>query len=219
MTDNFKIFVDSKQDGLRVSTSLKIPTINSNRLPKIAVTGQIGFDVVTMKTWECYSITPILWRPIGGGGTGTGSTFDYALRKSGTQSIPSGVETTITSFSIAAPYFDNTSGWNPGSGVYLADATPHSFVITVKLSWAGGITNQGLRSIRIYYQPFIGPATKIGDTTDQAAPYLEDPTSQTATAGASMSPGDTIYVRAYQDSGVNLTIDAEGGYTGHRTNP
>ena len=220
MTENFGIRPLIRKTDVKIDEYLGMPIINSNKLSAAKGTlGSIAFDTVTSRTWEYYRTGPSPnWRPIGSGGT-AGENFDFSLKKSGTQNILSTTETVITSFTTGAPYFDNTSGgWNAGTGVYTADAIPHSFIISVKMSWIGGISNQGLRRIRIYYKPFGLAEQLVGEGSTQANPNLNDPTPQEVFAGVSMSPGDQVYVKAYHTAPVQLTLASTGVYVGHRTN-
>jgi len=220
MAENFGIKPRVRKTDVIVGEYLGMPIINSNKLSDAKGTlGSIAFDTVTARTWEYYKTgAPPNWRPIGSGSS-AGETFDFSLKKSGAQVIPSATETIITSFSTTAPYFDNTSGgWNVGTGVYTADAVPHSFLITAKMTWMGGTSNQGLRNIRIYYKPSLGPEVLVGPGSTQANPNLNDPTPQEVFAGVSMSPGDQVYVKAYHTAPVALTLADTGVYVGHRTN-
>jgi len=203
-----------------VSDVLRIPYINSNMLATTrGIKGQIAFDVITNKTFECINQFPVTWRPIGGGGGGgSGTVLDYSLHRTAIQPVPSSTEVVLNTYSVVLPYFDNTGCWNTATGIYTAD-TPHSLTIIADIAWTAGINNQGSRHLRIYYKPFAGLEQIIKEDITQANPSQFEPTPQHATIGAYMSPGDQVYVKVFQDSGVGLSIDASGSYTGHRTNP
>ena len=219
MTENFRIAPLIRAADVKASDSLSIPKINSNMLPIKGVAGQIAYDTVTRRTWECVENPPgvTTWRPISIGG-GSGSTTDFSLKKSGTQNIPSGVETIITSFSTTSPYFDITFSWNIISGVFTA-LVAQSMILDVDMTWAAGISNQGERSIRVYYKPFAGAEQLVKDSSTQASPSNSSPTTQDASVGIFLAAGDQVYVKALHNAGVSLTIDSTGTYSGHCSIP
>ncbi len=132
--------------------------------------------------------------------------------------VPSTTEVTLTSFTTASPYFDNTGPqWNTATGVYTT-TTPQSFVITVDISWTEGIDNRGTRILRIYYFPFVGVPQVVKIVETQANPNKLEPTPQIASVAVFLSPGDRVYATVYHDAPVSLSIDTSGTYSGHITN-
>lgn len=219
-TENFQVQPTYPAASVRVTNDLQVPLINSNKLQDLRGTvGQIAYDVVTGRMWECVRQGVIQWRPIGGGGGGGGSSLDYSLKKTSSQNVPPLTEVILTTFTSILPYFDNTGPqWNTATGVYTATAA-QAFIITAEIAWSANINNQGKRYLRIYYKPSVGPEVLVREVITQANPSQTEPTPQTATVGVALASGDQVYAKVYQDSGVNLSIDSSGAYTGHLTNP
>lgn len=218
--ENFQVQPTYPAASVRVTNDLQMPLINSNKLQDLRGTvGQIAFDTVTGKTWECVRQGSVQWRPIGGGGGGGGNSLDYSLKKTAVQNIPPLTEVVINTFSATLPYFDNTGPqWNTATGIYTATSA-QTFIITAEIAWAANVNNQGKRYLRIYYKPAVGPEVLVRETITQANPSQTEPTPQTATVGVALASGDQVYAKVYQDSAVNLSIDTSGAYTGHLTNP
>lgn len=218
-TENFGIWTQSKKTDLTITSSLNIPKINSNMLDNVRrKAGEVAYDVVTKRTWECVEDVGglLLWRPIAGGGGGSGSVKDFSLIKFNNQIIPSGTETTLTSFVAALPYFDSTGQWDSTTGVYTATEV-QTLILSVNVTWAPGVTNQGKRSIKIYHKPAASPQVLIKDSTTQASASMDYATTQIATVGVTLAVGDQVYVKAFQNSGFDIPIDNTGTLSGHRT--
>lgn len=218
--ENLQVQLTYPATSVNVSREFQLPIIDSNKLSQApGVLGGLAFDMTTGKTWECVRQFPVIWRPIGsGGGGGGGSSLDYGLKKTAPQNIPPLSEVVLNTFSTAIPYVDNTLQWNTATGVFTSTG-PQTFVITAEIAWAANVNNQGSRHLRIYYKPFVGPEQIVRETITQANPSQTEPTPQTASIGLALASGDQVYVKVYQNSGVNLSIDSSGAYTGHITNP
>jgi hypothetical protein len=221
MGENFAIEYSLNLDALNVMGILQVPYIKSGFLGQTPYArtqgGLIGFDIDTRKMWQQTNQGPG-WIPIGGGSSGAGMTIDYSLKKSASQSITSGLYTTLGSWSAATPYFDNTNLWNLGSGVYQADI-PHFLMINANVAWQGGITNQGRRTLQVIYKPLAQPEQILKEVSTQADADLNEETTQECSTGASLGTGDQIYVKVYQDSGLAINISSQSTLAGHRTNP
>lgn len=219
MGETLKIWKSFVGDVLDVPVAAAIAMIDSNRLQFTpTVFNGIAFDIITKKIWYCDNIGT-RWHPISNGSSGSGSTIDFALQKLGSQVIPPGIYTILTSFTTAAPYFDNTLLWNTGTGVYTASDTPHYIILTVDVSWAAGVSNQGSRTVQIIYKPFAAAEQILKEGTTQADPNINEPTTISITGGATLNLNDQIYVKVYHNALVPLTIDDNAGIVGHRTNP
>lgn len=219
MTENFGIRIQSRQADFSAYQSFNLPIINSNNLGNARRReGAIAYDVITKRTWECVEGVGgvLIWRPIASGGGGLGVVKDFSLKMISSQTIPSNADTILVGYTSALPYFDATGQWNPVTGIYTSTET-QSIVLNANFTWQPGATNQGERTIKIYKDPAVGPLTLIKSASTQANPSLSSPTTQFASVGTLLDPGDQIYVVAYHNAPQNVNIDPTSTLTGHRT--
>lgn len=144
------------------------------------------------------------WTSLDNGST---PTYIYA-KKSTTQSIPSGITTTITDWSNFTTL--NSSEWNATTGVFTATKPGYYFV-------SGGISySQNSSSIGIEFNAQLIKYT--GGTENYfATTWFFSPTTSTIykpTGNASgivqLNIGDQVYMKTYQNSGANQTIYSTG---------
>lgn len=141
-----------------------------------------------------------------------GLSKTYSILKNGNQSIFPNVNTVLSGWSVAPspPFSDNTGNWNLITGVYLA-SQPSTLNISVALSWAGGISNLGNRTVRIIYQPFAGLPFIAKESVTQADPNTNVATTQETAITLKMNIGDEAWIEVRHNAPINL--DISGGNT------
>lgn len=139
--------------------------------------------------------------------TGTSKTF--SLIKSGNQIVLPNVFTILTGWSIAPnpPYHDNTTNWALVGGIFTATGNV-ALIINVDISWLGGVSNLGNRTLRVIYQPFLGVPFVAKEAITQADPNTAVDTTQEACTCLLMSAGDEAWIEVRHTAPVNLTVSA-----------
>ena len=218
-SETLKVWKTFIGDRLDVSGSATLPTINSNLLSQTpTVLNGIAFDVVTKRLWYCDNIGT-RWHPVGTSASGSGSTFDFAMKKSGATSITPGIFTILPGWNTSPPYFDNALSWNPVTGIYTVTDGAHFVTLTADVSWAANVSNLGSRTVQIILKPLAGAEVILKESKTQADPNVSEPTTISVTGGAALNINDSIYIKVYHNAPIPLVIDATTTITGHRTNP
>lgn len=209
---SFKIFRDEVKNNLRVVGGQILPMINPATAPNLisGVGGGLAYDSTAKKVVYNDGSN---WIPLLSSGGGGSNVTSYSMFKNGDQTVTSLTTTIITGWSISPspPYHDNTLGWDMLTGIYTASA-PQTLSIDIDISWKGGISNLGRRTLQIVYQPSIGPSIVVTETVTQADPNTAVETSQIATTFIEMDDGDQAWVQVYHDAPINLIL-AGGNHT------
>jgi hypothetical protein len=219
---SIRVMRDIRPDTTQTLSQQTVPSIKSTSLPPnlIAQTGSgIAYDVITKRIYYNNGLT---WLPLAVAGGGAGGVFSYSFIKNLTQTIPSSTPTILTNWTFAPspPNHDNTGDWNVLTGIFTADAML-TLLIDANITWSGGITNQGMRTIQIVYKPSAGIPIVAKTMNCQGEPDTAIDTAQEASIALEMSLGDQAWVQVIHTAGVSLTIS--GGNTtslcGVRINP
>lgn len=195
---NFRIRNDSINTDLGITGTLSIPKYSSLSLPPTHPAGSVIYDNTSQRLYYSDGNMFIPLQQAGASGTNIDS-FSIILNTD--QNIISGVETTLLDFIAPVPY-STVPEWNLGSGVYTAN-TLQKTNFSVNVEWSGGVTNLGKRYIRIYLNGGVQP---VKEESTQADPNKLIPTSQNTSVTLTLSPGDYVEIKVFQDSGLAIPI-------------
>jgi len=201
----FGIEKDARIKSLRVSDRHQLPGILSNNPPPGHQSGRgggIAYDLVTERP---YYSDGFIWLPIGTSAPGTVGSYSFV--KDGAQYIPRITNTTIGIWEImSSGVYHTLFGWDLFTGIYTA-TTDEVLTLEVNISWGGGISNLGDRTLRIQHMKFGFPGwTTVKEAITQADPDLKVQTSQECQIHARISQGDSIRITVEQDSPISLPI-------------
>ena len=141
-------------------------------------------------------------------GSGGAVTQGYSFSKSGALGVLSGVETVITSWSIAgSPAYSTLAGWDLVAGIYTA-MIEENISVHVNMTWSSGFSTLGNRILRIQYKPNAGAWATIKEMVTQPDANIAIVTTQEACINALLQIGDSIRVAVFQDSGIAIDVTA-----------
>lgn len=198
----FKIYKDSRYD-----------TVDSTRFTQISVTpfnrfeypekGGLLYEPITE---QIFYADGTQWLPLMSGGGG-GTSVSYSIVKSGEQSIPPMADTIVNPWTVlpSPPYHDNTLNWDLGAGVYTATALS-TVSFNVNISWKGGISNLGDRTVKVIYKPSLGLPYVAKEATTQADPSTMVDTTQEINATLEMEDGDEAWIEVSHDCNIPLIL-------------
>src|SRR5271166_437239 len=207
-----RIIKDTKVDTSQSTIQQLLPIINSGALPPNIIPGTgsaIAYDGISKRI---YYNNGIQWIPLANSGGGSGGVFSYAFIKNSSQTISPNTPTTVVDWTLtpSPPNHDNTGDWNLTTGVYTADAM-QTISLNVDLSWMGGISNQGDRTVQIMYQPFAGIPIVARAVTNQGEPDISVTTPQETSSFLQMNTGDQAWVSVIHTAPVDLVLGSGNG--------
>lgn len=203
----FGIERESNLTDLKVDRILKLPYIDSLNLPRpIEATdgGGIAYDRTTQRVYYSDGTS---WFPIESGGGGS-SVESYGFIKDGTQFIPTGVESVVSSWQTPSGVYQTLSGWDLTTGVYTA-MTMQDISVQANISWSAGVSNLGNRTLKLQHSASGpgGPWTTVKEVITQADPNLNVSTTQEYQFNTRLGAGESLRVAVEHDAPIGLAIE------------
>jgi hypothetical protein len=203
--------------GVTAYTRLHVPIItNADTIAREE--GLVSYDQDSERL--CYTDQNLFWRcmattddlPLAQDSVSAILLITNAINStaSAAYGLPSTGYVRLTDWTTTPPRI-GSANWNNTTGVYTASATG-LFQISVQASWRETQKNQGIRVLRLIHTDGITTTrTILCETGTNPSPNRLVNTVQTASAGVSMAPTDTLHVEVAQTSGGPK--DVEGGAT------
>jgi hypothetical protein len=96
-------------------------------------------------------------------------------------------------------------------GIYTATEA-QTLSIDTDISWKGGVSNLGQRTLQIIYKPFAGLPLVAKEAITQAEPDTQSETCQAACIFLQLQVGDQAWVQVFHTAPMNLIISG-GNHT------
>jgi hypothetical protein len=203
---SFKVYRDGIFDHLTTTEPFILPFISSidpppNVVPGIG--GGIAYDTVTN---QVYYNNGSMWKPISVTNPPSG-VDSFSFVKASSQTIPSNTPTIVTNWSFSpSPPYSIIAGWNTNTGVYTAPKALN-MSIDANISWALGISNQGVRYLRIVYFNSITFSTIVAkEMSTQGNPSSNINTPQSMSINLSLNEDDQVWIEVFHTAPVALQI-------------
>jgi hypothetical protein len=175
-----------------VNASGILPNLKAGDYVEIYVSQDSGVSLSSLGAINQFTINKI----VDASAVGAGAVIAVRAEKSGTQSLTTATETTITSWTETQ---DSTSSFDASTGVFTA---PVAGTYKIDGVIAIGSNATGFRYAAVFKNGAIynyGPGTAPPASNDSGAVF---------TAQVPMIAGETLSVKAYQNSGGSLNVSA-----------
>ncbi len=202
----FGISRDQRVKSLRVVERQILPAISSSDLPPGDLHGEGGALAYDVDTQRPYFSNGTTWTPISSMATGT--AVSYAFLLGADLSVPTGGgEVRIPDWSVgSSSVYHTIPEWDLTQGIYTS-TQDESLSLAVNVSWLGGVSNLGERTLRVQFRSaFGGSWTTIKEVSTQADPDAAVATTQECQINVKLASGNQIRVAVTHDAPVDLTI-------------
>ena len=198
-------------DNAKIGNSLELPHVDFSVTIPVPIPGLMVYDDDSK---EVYAGNGSSWISLSAGGIGN-NVESYSFIKTSDLIVNPGVGLTINNWSIGgSSSYHSIPNWNLSTGVYKATANNTYLSIGLTLSWKGGISNLGKRSVKIrWYDASSATVSIVKESMTQADPNAAVATTQEVSFNVKLDMDDEVLIEVEHTSPVNLVV--EGGVATH----